>query len=485
MAAMARPLPEGFPLRSHLLPRLYGEQRRTGWIAPGFVADLARDLRLPVAEAWEAATSFADFRFAPGDERLECSGLSCQLARDAEGEREPAGSHCLFRCYEAPASGPEEPFPKGMVRSAGPLLAPDIKDDAGLAGARALGREAALDTILASGLRGRGGAYFPAGAKWQAALAENRPIALVVNAEEGEPGVFKDRALLSVAPRRVVEGIAIAVFVLQPAVVVVFANGHADPAVASLERTLDETAPELDVAIVRGGGGYVLGEESALLNAIEGRRPVPRTKPPYPVQSGLFGMPTVVNNVETFANVSVLFRDAHGFRSRGVEAAPGTKLLSVSGRVARPGAYEVEMGTALRDVIAAAGAMVEGEVAVLAGGPSGGFLDWRAMHVRLQPGPLHPTGAMLGAGGIVVLDAPRDIRGAATAMARFNAEESCGKCTPCREGTPRLLDMLATGDTTSIADLADVVQFGSLCGLGQMAPGPIRSALHFWPEVFA
>lgn len=485
MAAMARPLPEGFPLRSHLLPRLYTEQRRTGWIASGFVADLARDLRLPVAEAWEAATSFADFRFAPGDEPPACFGLSCQLARGEEAEATPSGSHCLFRCYAAPASGPEEPFPPGMVRSSGPLLAPDISDEAGLATARTLGREGALDALLSSGLRGRGGAYFPAGMKWQAALAEKRPVALVVNAEEGEPGVFKDRALLTLAPRRVVEGIAIAAFVLQPAAIVVFANGHADPAVASLERALQSAAPGLDVAIVRGGGGYVLGEESALLNAIEGRRPVPRTKPPYPVQSGLFGMPTVVNNVETFASVSVVFRDVDGYRSRGVSDAPGTKILSISGRVARPGAYEVELGASLRDVITTAGAVVDGEAAVLAGGPSGGFLDWAAMEVPLQPGPLHPTGAMLGAGGIVVLDAPRDIRRAAIAMARFNAEESCGKCTPCREGTPRLVDMLIAGDLASIPGLADVVQFGSLCGLGQMAPGPVRSALHFWPGVFA
>ncbi len=485
MAAMVRPLPEGFPLRSHLLPRLYDEHRRAGWLAPASVAALARDLRLPAAGAWEVATSFADFRFSPGEQSEACSGLSCQLLRGDAGEMGAAGGHCRFRCYDAPVSGSEQPFPAGMVRRAGPLLAPDVTDDAGLARARALGRDAALQAVLDSGLRGRGGAYFPAGAKWQAALAENRPIALVVNAEEGEPGVFKDRALLSLAPRRVVEGIAIAAFVLQPAVVVVFANGTADPAVASLERALDEAAPGLDVAILRGGGGYVLGEESALLNAIEGRRPVPRTRPPYPVQSGLFGMPTVVNNVETLANVPVLFRDLEAYRSRGVEAAPGTRILSVSGRVARPGVYEVEMGTRLRDVVASAEPTVEGDVAVLAGGPSGGFLDSSALDVRLQPGPLHPSGAMLGAGGIVVLDAPRDIRGAALAMARFNAEESCGKCTPCREGAPRLLDMLTAGDTASIPELADVLQFGSLCGLGQMAPGPVRSALHFWPEVFA
>jgi NADH:ubiquinone oxidoreductase subunit F (NADH-binding) len=469
-----------------LLARLYGEQRRAGWVTPGFADVLARELRLPVAEVWEAATSYADFRFVPptGGE-VRCAGLSCQLARGSFEEVPSDATHCLFRCYEAPATGAEEPFPAAMVRRAGPLLSPDITNGDRLSAARRLGRDAALEVVAESGLRGRGGAYFPVGTKWRAALDERRPIALVVNAEEGEPGVFKDRALLSLAPRRVVEGIAIAAFILEPAVIVVFANGHADPAVRSLEEALDRAAPQLDLAIVRGGGGYVLGEESALLNALEGRRPVPRTKPPYPVQSGLFGMPTVVNNIETFANLSVLFGDVPGFRARGTPETPGTKILSISGRVELPGAYELPVGVSLRTVVEQARPTVAGEVAVLAGGPSGGFLSAGHLDVPLQPGVLHATGAMLGAGGLVVLDAPGDIRDAALAMARFNAEESCGKCTPCREGTPRLHDLLAAGDVGGIEGLAEVVQFGSLCGLGQMAPGPVRSALHFWPEVFS
>ena len=483
---MARPLPQDLPLRSQLLPRLYEEQRRTGWIAPEFAAAVARELRLPAAEVWEAATSYADFRFAPPiDSEVPCAGLSCQLSRRSFEEVPPGASHCVFRCYDAPAAGGEEPFPAGKVRQVGPLLAPDITNTDRLRAARRLGRDAALNAVAESGLRGRGGAYFPVGTKWRAALEERRPIALVVNAEEGEPGVFKDRALLSLVPRRVVEGIAIAAFILEPAVIVVFANGHADPAVRSLEEALDTAEPQLDVAIVRGGGGYVLGEESALLNALEGRRPVPRTKPPYPVQSGLFGMPTVVNNIETFANLSVLFGDVPGFRTRGTPETPGTKILSISGRVQLPGAYEVPMGVSLRTVVERAVPVVAGEVAVLAGGPSGGFLSASHLDVPLQPGMLHATGAMLGAGGMVVLDAPGDIRGAALAMARFNAEESCGKCTPCREGTPRLHDLLASGKAHGIDELAEVIQFGSLCGLGQMAPGPVRSAMHFWPEVFA
>lgn len=477
---MSRPLPPEFPLRSNLLPRLYEESRRSGWIAPEAVASIGRDLRIPVAEAWEVATSYADFSFEPvARADRQCGWLACRLAgSDAPG-------HCQFRCYDAPASGSERPFPADMVRLAGPLLEPEHAAGQALAAVRAMGREQAVVTLVEAGLRGRGGAYFPTGVKWQNALAENRPVALVINAEEGEPGVFKDRALLSVAPQRVAEGIAIAAFVLQPVVVVLFVNGHADPMAESFSAALAGWPLDVEPVIVRGGGGYVLGEEGALLNAIEGRRPVPRTRPPFPAQSGLFGMPTVVNNVETLANLPIIFSDPDVFRTSGESNSPGTRILSVSGRVERPGVYEVPLGTSLRELIGRAGPVVSGAPAVLMGGPSGGFLAASAFDTALSPGLMHPTGAMLGAGGITVFDAPGDIREAALMAAAFNAAESCGKCTPCREGTPRLLDALAAGDSTTISDLGEVLQFASLCGLGQMAPGPVRSALHFWPEVFA
>lgn len=477
---MSRPLPPEFPLRSNLLPRLYEVSRRSGWIASETVASIARDLRIPVAEAWEVATSYPDFSFEPvARADRQCGWLACRLAgSDAPG-------HCQFRCYDAPASGSERPFPADMVRLAGPLLEPEHAAGQALAAVRAMGREQAVVTLVEAGLRGRGGAYFPTGVKWQNALAENRPVALVINAEEGEPGVFKDRALLSVAPQRVAEGIAIAAFVLQPVVLVLFVNGHADPMAESFSAALAGWPLDVELVIVRGGGGYVLGEEGALLNAIEGRRPVPRTRPPFPAQSGLFGMPTVVNNVETVANLPIIFRDPAGFRASGESNSPGTRILSVSGRVGRPGVYEVPLATPLREVIDRAGPAVSGEPAVLMGGPSGGFLAASAFDTALSPGLMHPTGAMLGAGGITVFDARGDIREAALMAAAFNAAESCGKCTPCREGTPRLLDALAAGDSTTISDLGEVLQFASLCGLGQMAPGPVRSALHFWPEVFA
>ena len=198
-------------------------------------------------------------------------------------------------------------------------------------------------------------------------------------------------------------------------------------------------------------------------------------------------MPTVVNNVETIAQLSVVFRGgADSFRSLGTEAAAGTKLFSVSGRVKQPGLYEMPLGTPLRELVGHAGGAIEGEVfAVLAGGPSGGFLPEAEMDRPLLPGLMHPSGAVAGSGGMVVLDSSSDPRAAVLAMAAFNADESCGKCTPCREGLPRLLSALQ-GSKLGIGtgDLLDVVGLASLCGLGQMAPGPMRSALHFWPELF-
>jgi NADH:ubiquinone oxidoreductase subunit F (NADH-binding) len=300
--------------------------------------------------------------------------------------------------------------------------------------------------------------------------------------------VFKDRAILGRRARRFVEGLAIAVAVLQPAEVFVFMNGEAICARASLEAALTEhrRVVGIEPRVVPGGGGYVLGEETALLNAIEGKKPTPRLRPPYPVESGLWGMPTVINNVETIAKLALVFRrGAEAFRAHGTADAPGTKLISISGRIMKPGLYEVDLGTPLNEVLEHAGGARDGVVtAVLAGGPSGGFLHPSEFGRPLLPGLVHPTGAVTGSGGMVVLDSSSDIRAAALAMAAFNADESCGKCTPCREGSPRAHDMLASGAMEELDELLEVVQFASICGLGQMAPGPIRSAMHFWPELF-
>ncbi|GIW12817.1 MAG: hypothetical protein KatS3mg062_0256 [Tepidiforma sp.] len=471
------------PRRARLLPLLVERHREHGFLDRGSVEHIARQLGMPVAEAWEAAASMTEFHFEPVRGERSCAGLACSLRPGWREPTLPAG--CLFRCYEPPASGDERPFPLEMVRRSGPLLAPCDQTWAGLERARNLGPAVALEELERSGLRGRGGAFFPTAAKWRAALSRGRPLALVLNAEEGEPGVFKDRALLCLRPERVLEGLGIAMQVLQPAVTIAFINGAAEPAAAAFERALAASPIAGDVLVYRGAGGYVLGEETALLNAIEGRRAVPRPRPPLPVEAGLFGMPTVVNNVETMAAVSFIIREgAAAFRELGTAHAPGTRILSVSGRVSRPGVYEVPMGTLLSDVVVEAGGAGDSSTALLCGGPSGGFLPWDLAATPILPGRYHPTGAMLGAGGVVVLDWSSDIRRAALTMAAYNAEQSCGKCTPCREGAPLLLELLGSGRTAEVDELADVLQHASLCGLGQMAPGPVRSALEFWSGVF-
>ena len=474
--------------RSRLLPRLFEAHERDGFLTAESVAVIAADLRLPLAEAWEAATAYPDFAIdAPQGPGADCSGLSCVLNGALAV---PPGRHsaCRFRCYDAPAPAADAPFPETALGVRGPLLAPDLADWRGLEAARTAGREAALAQIEAAGLRGRGGAYFPVAAKWRGALAEQRPIALVVNAEEGEPGIFKDRALLGLRPRRFLEGLAIAAEVLEPEIVIVFVNGAARVARASLQTAIREHADLLpdSIEVVLGGGGYVLGEETTLLNALEGRKPVPRLRPPYPVESGLFGMPTVVNNVETLAALSPIFREgAEAFRALGHADASGTKLFCISGHVARPGVHELALGTTVAGAIAAAsGPPPDRTLAALVGGPSGGFLAPAQFDAPLLPGRLHETGAVTGSGGIIVLDDAADLRGAALAMSAYNALESCGKCTPCREGSPRAHGALEGGASADLPDLIEALEVGSLCGLGAMAPGPIRSALHFWPERF-
>lgn len=476
-----------WPRRSELLQALRATHEKHASPAAA-ASETSAALGIPSASVWAAATSYPDFTrdLPPGVERV-CMGAACLAAGASVGAGQaPAG--CQFRCFDAPAPGHDAPFPESAIRLAGPLFAPEDHDWRAVEAARALGRDEVIAEIERAGLRGRGGAYFPVARKWAAALAQGRPVALVVNAEEGEPGVFKDRAILGRRPRRFIEGLAIAMEALSPAVTIVFVNGEAQAARASLENAIGEHGRSLPSAprVMLGGGGYVLGEETALLNAIEGRKPVPRIRPPFPVEAGLWGMPTVVNNVETIANLPLIFREgAAAFRARGAPEAPGTRLLSVSGAIARPGVYEVEMGVTVARVLELAGGPASRPtVAVLGGGPSGGFLPASEFGARLLPGQLHPAGATLGAGGLLFLDSAEAVREVALHLSAFNAAESCGKCTPCREGIPRAYKMFAAGTLDGLDELLEVVAVASLCGLGQMAPGPIRSAIEFWPELF-
>ena len=370
--------------------------------------------------------------------------------------------------------------------------------------------EDVIDRVLESGLQGRGGAYFPPARKWQGARAFPGPRVLVVNAEEGEPGLFKDRHLVEGLPHRLLEGALIAAYSTGADRCYIYVNAEAHLSAERVEAALEQARSSglvgdnimdsdfsCNVEVRRGAGGYVCGEETTLLNTIEGRRREPRLRPPFPVESGLFRQPTVVNNVETLANVPyILQRGPARYGQVGLETAPGTKLVCLSGSVRRPGLAEVPMGTTLRQVIyGIGGGPPEGrEIGVVAvGGPSSGILPPSELDLELKPGLLHPSGVVMGAGGIMVMDSAVSALDAARRLAAYNAAESCGKCTPCREGTPRIvsaLDRIAAGDGSDSAVeelryLAEIVGAASLCGLGQMAGGPVNSLLHFFGDELA
>ena len=378
----------------------------------------------------------------------------------------------------------------------------------GLAEALSMSPEAVISLVLDAGLLGRGGAYFPAARKWQAARRVNADRRhLVVNAEEGEPGVFKDRHLMEGNPHRIIEGTVIAAYAAGAENVVIYINAEADLSADRMAAALalaeaaglvgdDVLGSGFDCAVIirRGAGGYVCGEETTLLNTVEGRRREPRLRPPFPTDAGLYGEPTVINNAETMANLpAILTGGVRRFASVGLNEARGTRLVSLSGSVRRPGLAEVPMGTTVRQVIdLVGGGLPEGCRLGFAavGGPSSGLLPPGELDVPLRPGMLHASGVVMGAGGITVFDDQASPAEVAARLSRYNAAESCGKCTPCREGTPRIaeaLDRLAAGkpkvsDLQDLQDLAEIVSAASLCGLGQMAGNPVTSLLHFYGD---
>ena len=353
-----------------------------------------------------------------------------------------------------------------------------------------------IDEVRAAGLAGRGGAYFQTAVKWAACrAAAGAPKYLVVNGEEGEPGIFKDRHLMEGDPHRLLEAALIAAYVTGASRAVLYIHGEAGLAAERLAVALGQARQwgligerilgsefSLDVEIRRGAGGFILGEETALLESIEGRRAMPRTRPPFPVEAGLFGKPTVINNVETlFAIVPIVARGGAAFAALG--GGYGTKLFGLSGNLRRPGVVEMEVGCTLGALIELGGG-ADGEPieAVVLGGPSGSVVHPRQFDEPLIPrGPVNP-----GTGGVVALGRAAAVRSAVRTLLAFNARESCGKCTPCREGTARMLALLDEPkvDVTGVATLAEAVQLASLCGLGQAAPLAVRSGLTEFPREF-
>jgi NADH-quinone oxidoreductase subunit F len=502
--------------RTLLLPALRAAQRRVGWVSEGALGYACARLDVPPADAYGVASFYALLALEerPAEVLHVCTDLSCRLA----GAEVPAGAHsspCLGLCERAPAAlrtiaglEPSEiqlpetgpPLPQAgepglrLLRRIAAGVDPESLDAyranggyAALRRAVELGAEAVLREVAESRLLGRGGAAFPTGTKWEAVARQPaRPHYLVCNADESEPGTFKDRVLMESDPFALVEAMTIAAFATGCERGFLYVRAEYPLAHARLLTALARAREagllgddvlgagfSFDAELRIGAGAYVCGEETALFQSIEGYRGEPRNKPPFPVEVGLFGKPTVVNNVETLMNVPLILEGD----------ARDTRLFCLSGHVARPGLYEVELGTPLRELLDLAGARPP--KAVLLGGAAGSFLRPDQLDLPLSFEGAREAGTTLGSGVVIVFDESADLVDAVLRIAEFFRDESCGQCVPCRVGTIRQEEALrrlaeggANGDELEVlADLEQVMRDASICGLGQTAASAVSSAI--------
>jgi NADH-quinone oxidoreductase subunit F len=366
-----------------------------------------------------------------------------------------------------------------------------------------------IETITASGLRGRGGAGFPTGLKWSLAQRQPAPKYVVCNGDEGDPGAFMDRLVLESDPHRVVEGLAIAAVTVGAEEGFFYIRAEYPQAVRRIKEAVLQaesagflgddllgSGVRLKLSVREGAGAFVCGEETALIASLEGRRGMPRLRPPYPVESGFRGRSTLVNNVETLANVPWILRHgASEFAGLGTEKSKGTKVFALAGKIRCGGLVEVPMGVPIRQIVEDLGGGVapgRSFKAVQLGGPSGGCLPAELADTPVDYDALSETGAIMGSGGMVVLDDRDCMVDIARFFLRFTCEESCGKCTFCRVGTRRMLEILdrlcegdgRKGDIETLEELADRVRRTSLCGLGQTAPNPVLTGLRYFRHEF-
>ena len=464
------------------------------------------------ARVWGAGHFYSLLGGEPAGVRI-CQGLSCRLAGSvdvsdklAKAGEAHTGVSCLGQCDRAPVSVSEDLSLVSHSGRVGSVL-PDDSDlpinlggvpetsFTALARVSTMRREALLNELEASGLQGRGGAAFPAHVKWRAMCAqEETERYLVCNADEGEPGTFKDRDVLLRRPDLLVQGIAIAAITVQARETIIYIRGEFKEERAKLERALKENGEHLQgisVRIVVGHGAYICGEETALLESMEGRRGMPRLKPPFPTDAGYRDKPTLVHNVETLACLpSIVERGGEWFHSQGRTEA-GTKLYSVSGHVNHPGVYELPLGVTLDELVDAAGGYQGTPLAFSPGGASSGFLPISHRDTPLDYGSMARVGSMLGSAGVVVLNDTVDIAEAVLWQAEFFEEESCGQCAPCRIGTryvrqtiERYLEHGDPGLLDLIDDVAWEMDEGSICGLGMVAAEPLQSARRHFPASF-
>jgi NADH:ubiquinone oxidoreductase subunit F (NADH-binding)/NADH:ubiquinone oxidoreductase subunit E len=517
--------------RDLLIEFLHLIQDAYGHLSAPHLRALAEEMRMSMAEIWEVATFYAHFdpvregETPPPDLTIRvCESLSCELAGSEqliaalESGMDPAKvrvlrAPCMGRCDTAPVleighkhidnATPEKvdaAIAAGDFHAEIPAYETlaAYKDAGGyavLADLRANGDwEAVQDKVLSSGLRGLGGAGFPSGKKWGFVRANEGPRYLAVNGDEGEPGTFKDRFYLERTPHLMLEGMLIAAWAVEaekcfiymrdeyPAVLHILATE-----IAALEAAGIVEAGYIDLR--RGAGAYICGEESAMIESIEGKRGIPRMRPPFVAQVGIFDRPTLVHNVETLHWVARVCREgAEILSSVERNGRKGLRSYSVSGRVAMPGVYLLPAGSTISDVIDAAGGMAEGHSfkAYQPGGPSSGLLPASMNDIPLDFDTLQPHGTFIGSAAVVVLSDKDKARDAALNMLRFFESESCGQCTPCRVGCEKAVKLMQADrwDQDLLADLCAVMADASICGLGQAAPNPIKLTMkHFADEV--
>jgi len=533
--------------RSGLLPALHAAQKIYGWLPQEVAAEVAKVLHVPLADVHGVIEFYSLFYNEPVGRRIirVCTDQACalkggddilnhlcrhydvepgQTTRDLSLTIE--SSPCLGLCEHAPAvwimDDGQSTVGDGVSENHRPLSAVygSIRELTANCGngtttlvnygeysayKKALDmppEEVIAETDKASGLVGRGGAAFPTGIKWGgAAKTQADQKYIVCNADESEPGTFKDRVLLLDDPHRIIEGMCIAAYAIGAGKGYIYIRGEYPYIVPVLENALDEArvagflGKHFDIEIRVGAGAYICGEETALFESIEGKRGFPRVKPPFPTTNGLFDKPTVINNVETLCNLPLIIsKGAAEYRKIGTEMSPGPKLFCVSGDVAKPGLYEVPFGITLRELLNMAGGVAgkNSIKAVLFGGAAGAFATSEHLDVKLTFEDLRAAGLPLGSGVVMVFDETRDIRDVLKRLGKFFVHESCGKCYPCQLGTQRQMEILERvakretlfDDFARLQDIGWTMTEASLCGLGQTAASAVLSAMKIWPEIF-
>jgi NADH-quinone oxidoreductase subunit F len=543
--------------RSGLLPALHAAQKIYGWISEPVATEIAKTLRVPLADVHGVIEFYSLFYNEPVGKKVirVCTDPACGIKGSDDILRKLYKQHdakphqlnsklnltiepspCLGMCELAPAIWTMDDYnnkwtvnegderPKSLVYGSIRELTKNCGngettylDKYGKYEAFEKAKQMPQDKVIAevkeSGLVGRGGAAFPTGVKWEGAFkAEANQKYIICNADESEPGTFKDRILLLDDPHSTIEGMCIAAYAIGASKGFIYVRGEYPYIVPVLEKALNEArdagylGKDFDIEVRVGAGAYICGEETALFESIEGKRGFPRVKPPFPTTHGLFSKPTVINNVETLCNVPLIIsKGVAEYRKIGTEKSPGPKLFCVSGDVAKPGLYEVPFGVTLREVLEMAGGIANGVTdseadkrmmkrmkSVLFGGAAGAFATSEHLDVKMTFEDLRAAGLPLGSGVVMVFDETRDMRDVLNRLGHFFAHESCGKCYPCQMGTQRqkeILHRISIGkvekdDFARLQDVGWTMTDASLCGLGQTAASAVLSAMKLWPELF-